>query len=262
MKLFFLAVLVVFVVADGWAQETNAPRRRLGTLGAFIDDAEATEPSYLVYGISTSYRRGPHNEDFDYVANDISYGLHRRVSLGVSFPVSNSRFEDIRTRALGDFYVSAKLIARPPENGIGVAFEPTLEVLGKASVTKNNFAPTRVNAVLPIIVERSFDRFRLYGEAGYITRGTIFLSTAVDWSFAKRWGAAVIVSGSRAVQHEELNREFNYNIARWDALVGLYYRINDRFAVFANGGRTISRIDVNSALYQATIGFTITQKVH
>lgn len=262
MKAVLLFLLAAFAVTDGLPQELTAPRRRLGTLGAFIDDAETVEPGYLVYGISTSYRRGNHNEDFDFMGNDISYGLRPGFELTVSFPISNSRFEDLRVRALGDFYFGAKMVIVPAERGLGIAFAPMLEVLGKPSLVRNEFAPTKVNAVLPLILQHSFERFRLYGEAGYITRGTAFVSTGVDWTFAKRWGAAVIISGSRITQHEEVNRELNINLARCDAVVGLNYRINDRFVLFANGGRTISRMDQNSSLYQATLGLTITQKAH
>lgn len=266
MKSLFLFLLAVFCVSEAFAPESGAqdsvpPRRRLGTLGSFIDDVDVVSPGYLIYAASTSYRRGFNNEDFEILANSFDYGLHPRVDLSLSFAFSNSRFQDVRVRSLSDTYIGAKFVARPAERGLGIAFAPILEILGEASIGKQDFPPTRVNAVLPVILQRDFEHFRLYGEAGYITRGTLFLTTAVDWTFAKRWGAAVIVSGSRAVRHQSLNREFNLNIARWDAVVGLNYRINDRFGIFANGGRTISRFDVNSALYQVTLGLTITQKI-
>jgi hypothetical protein len=66
----------------------------------------------------------------------------------------------------------------------GLAVNPVVEVLSAGN-------PDRVHFAIPVSVELRRQPFRVYGSAGYFTRGSVFAGSAVEWT-----GSRVIVTGS------------------------------------------------------------------
>jgi hypothetical protein len=230
-------------------------RRKISSPIAFYDDADLTNPGML--GVSLYFSRGkvPAGGDTSFPSAYLSLGLHERVTVSASASYVRSTFERTQVNGLGDAYVGAKFLLMPEgKRRPALALKPMIEVLGEPSIADNLLAPDRLNYVLPLVFQKSFDYFRLYSMAGYATRGIIFDSFVFEWNGWSRVIPLVIVSGSRLTREQALISEFGLNRSRADVTGGVAVTVRPGLAVFVNAGRSIGRIDLNSSRYQVTFG--------
>jgi hypothetical protein len=259
-------LLLVSLLAPGTlsAQEEPLPvPGRVATLAFFLDSVDTLEPGTIWFTNILTYRKAPAGKELDVPALGISFGVHRRVQVDFSIPYFRTQYgSDFRMSGLGDKFLSAKFrVLDPDSHAMGLAFEPVLEVLGKASLAAGDLGPKKYNVALPIILQKNFSRFSLYSETGYITRGAVFTGLGGDGALFRRLGATVNVLYSRAIAFNELSREFGLRRSRVDANVGLYYVFHPRFSVFASAGRTLTRMDAISTSYILNLGINVNFKL-
>jgi hypothetical protein len=254
--------LMAFIASAFWpstlsAQEEPLPvPGRVATLAFFLDSTDTLEPGTVWFTNVFTYRKAPGGKEIDIPAVGVSFGLARRVQIDFSIPYFRTRYgSDFRMNGIGDKFLSAKIRIRDADSGkFGVALEPTLEILGKGSLAAGELGPKKYNVALPIIVQKNFSRFNLYGEAGYITRGAVFAGMGSDAPIYRRLGGGINVLYSRATRFNDLSREFGLLRSRVDANLGLYYVFHPRFSIFASGGRTLSRMDAIATSYILNLG--------
>ncbi len=232
-------------------------RRRISSPIAFYDDADISTPGMVNVSTYFSYGKVPAGRDVSVPSGYLSLGLTPRVSISGSLSYTRSQFEQSRINGLGDTYVTAKFLLVPEsKRRPAFAVEPMVEVLGDASLAGSPVAPDRVNYVFPLVTQKSFDNYRMYYMAGYLTRGILFNSLAFELNRWSRVTPLVIVSASRLTSNLGLISELGLNRSRSDILGGAAVTIRPGWAVFANAGRSFGRQDVNSSEYQATFGFS------
>ena len=71
----------------------------------------------------------------------------------------------------------------------------------------------------------------------------------------------MILSGSRLTREQGLVSEFGLNRTRADVTGGLAVAIRPGMAAFANAGRSLGRVDLNSSSYQVTFGMSFTARL-
>ena len=158
-----------------WAQ--TATRQRVSAPAALLDDYDVATPGTLTITWDAFYSRVKAGYDRSFPAAGLNLGLTRWIDLSFSSSLAKSRFERFGTTATGDSYVAAKVrVLGEGRRRPGVAFQPVLEVLGRASLANNVLAPDKVNAVLSGMVGKSFKYLRIYNHSGYFTRGIFFSS--------------------------------------------------------------------------------------
>jgi len=228
----------------------------VATLAFFLDSTDTLEPGTVWFTNVFTYRKAPGGKEIDIPAVGVSFGLARRVQIDFSIPYFRTQYgSDFRMNGIGDKFLSAKIRIRDADSGkFGVALEPTLEILGKGSLAAGELGPKKYNVALPIIVQKNFSRFNLYSEAGYITRGAVFVGVGSDAPIYRRLGGGINVLYSRATRFNDLSREFGLLRSRVDANLGLYYVFHPRFSIFASGGRTLSRMDAIATSYILNLG--------
>jgi hypothetical protein len=89
---------------------------------------------------------------------------------------------------MDDLYFGAKYTIIDPTltlSEFGLAVNPVVEVLSAGN------PDGRVHFALPVNVELRRQPFRMYGSAGYFTRGSVFAGGALEWT-----GTRMIVTGS------------------------------------------------------------------
>jgi hypothetical protein len=260
-----LACLVHFLTGSaGFAQDQPAPLPgRVATLAFFLDSVDTVETQTILVSNILTYRRSPDGKELDIPAVAVSYGLNRRVQVDFSVPYFRSEYgPDFRLNGMGDRFLSAKIrVLDPDSHKIGLAFDPTLEILGKSSLAAGPQGPKKYNFAMPLILQKNFSYFSLYGETGYITRGALFACVGADGALVKRLGLAANILYSRSTKFSELSQEFGLLKSRVDAVVGIYYIVNPQLSLFTSGGRTISGIDQNGTQYIVNFGVNLNFKL-
>jgi len=254
--------LMAFIAWVFWpstlsAQEEPLPvPGRVATLAFFLDSTDTLEPGTVWFTNVFTYRKAPGGKEIDIPAVGVSFGLARRVQVDFSIPYFRTQYgSDFRMNGIGDQFLSAKVRVRDADSGgLGIAFEPVLEILGKGSLAAGELGPKKYNVALPVIVQKNFSRFNFYSEAGYITRGAVFAGVGSDAPIYRRLGGGINVLYSRATRFNDLSREFGLLRSRVDGNLGLYYVFHPRFSVFASAGKTLSRMDAIATSYILNLG--------
>jgi hypothetical protein len=207
-----------------------------------VDDAYVLAPGEAWIGIGAGLWRLSSVDQIDAPVFDASIGVAPRLHLAATVPVSTLRYAGgFSDRTLGDAYVSAKIGIRDPETGVGVALAPVLEVLADGSWPDENGEPIgRVHWGLPVNVELRATGFRVYGSAGYFSRGAVFGSGTLDVAVGERGGVLGLISYTHST---DTSPDTLVRRSRTDASGGAYVVLRPTVSVYGLAGRTVSALD-------------------
>jgi len=244
-------------------QSTVTSPGRVASLAFFLDSTDTVEQGSMWVGTTFTRRQTPTGEELDIPALTLSYGLLRQIQLDFSIPYFKAQYgPDFQLDGIGDGFLSAKFrVLDADSKPLGLAFEPTLEILGKASLAAGDLGPEKYNWAFPVILQKNFPHLNLYGEAGYITRGAIFAGIGGDGAVLKRLGLSWNILYSRATRYTELSQLFDLQRSRVDGNVGFYYVFNPHFSIFGSAGRTLGSMDAISTQYIVNLGIILNFKL-
>ncbi|MEW5977605.1 MAG: hypothetical protein AB1898_17565 [Acidobacteriota bacterium] len=241
------------------AQEASPVPGSISTLAFFLDSTDTLEPHAVWISNILTYRQAQDGKEIDLPALAVSYGIHSEIQVSFSIPYFRSKYgSDFRINGIGDKFLSVKFQAlNADRRPIGLAFEPVIEILGKGSLAAGELGPGKYNLALPILVQKNFERFSLFGEAGYITRRAAFAGIGFDAAVAPKVGVMLNLLYSKSTSFSELSREFGLLQSRADANVGLYYVFKPNLSLFVSGGRTITELDPVGTRYILNFGLNV-----
>lgn len=250
-------------VLPGLAQVPTAEiPRRISSPISFYDDADITKPGTINMSQDIEYARTVGGKDFAFPSSYFSAGLNKRLEVSGGIGYVRSQFEELRVNGLADTYIGGKvLLFAEGKRRPALAVKPTLEVLGAPSIANNLLAPGRVNFLLPFMVEKSFEQFRVYYTVGYLTRGLFFQSLAYELNHWSRVTPTVILLHSRLTHELRLVSDLGLNRSRSDVLGSVAVTLSPHWSVYGSAGRSFGRTDVNSARYQLSGGFSVNFRV-
>ena len=159
-------------------------------LGSWLDDASVVAPGALWGGVSFGYWRLDLARQIDGPVFDMALGAAPHVHIGASVPVYH--FNDgagSTSSGLGRVYLYGKVQLRDAaksDGRVGVAVTPILEIVNDTQTER------RVSWAAPISLEVRHGSARVYGSAGYFSRGALFFSAALESLLAPR----LIVTGT------------------------------------------------------------------
>ena len=238
------------------------PAHRTSAPLAFFDDADTVAPGVLSVSTDFSYGSVQPGHDTSFPGGYFSLGLANRVSLSGGTSYVQSVFEGEGVNGIGDTYVGLKLVAIPEgDRRPAVAVKPSLEVLGEPSVHDNPLAPARANFLLPVMVQKSFEQFRVYYTTGYLTRGIFFHALALELDRWSRVIPTVVVSHGRLTKDLAFISELGLNRSRSDILIGAGVPLSPNWSVYGNVSRSFGRADQNTLRYQISAGVGYTFRV-
>ena len=222
--------------------------------GAWLDDASLLPSGAGWTSVSFGYWKTPLMREIDVPMIDGGFGVNRRLQVGFSVPVYHVHEPGGPTsRGLGDLYLNAKIQLRNPEssaNGVGFAVIPVLEVL--------SFQPgpekSRVQWAVPASLEIRRDGWRLFGSAGYFSRGSLFAAAAAELALSDRAWLVGTISQSHSIDADDFSAALGLAQTRTDVSGGLTMMVAPNVAVFGNVGRTLSRRDFTSTTVAVTAG--------
>ena len=170
---------------------TSAPAASANSVvyyGSWLDDASMVAPKEVWIGLATGYWRGDSNRQIDAPVVSAAVGITPRLQAGGSASFYHFRdAEGISENGFGSFSLYGKFLIADPlraPNAIGVAVTPLLEF------SPGSDAP--VGWALPINLETRRGDARIYGSAGYFSRGSVFASVAADIPV----GSRISINGS------------------------------------------------------------------
>lgn len=240
------------------------PGTGVRNFGVWLDDASFLPKGkgWMTFGIG--YWRSMYGHQWDIPSMDAGWTIDRRLQIGMSTPISRTSFDDgTQSRGIGDTYLSAKVGLLDPEtNGrnFGFAVVPVVEILSSGSVLEGD---SRFHWALPVTAERRFERFRMYGAAGYFSRGSVFGAGAVEVPVSDRVVVTGVLSHSRSLEDDPLSDALELAKTRYDLNGAALYVLNPTTTLFGTIGRTISRADANASSIAisggVSFGFTTVQ---
>jgi hypothetical protein len=223
--------------------------------GTWLDDASIVEPGSGSITLSAGYWRTPAYHEWDVPTADAAVGLTKRVQVGVSVPYFHAGEPGgAVAHGLGDVYISGKVQLRDParvKRGPGFSITPLLEVL----TAPPSIGASRVGWAIPGNIELRGSRARVYGSAGYFSRGALFASGAVEVPASDRVWITGTISQSHSIGADEASLALGVAQNRTDVSGNVSVAIGPLMA-FGSIGRTISHLDANSTTLMVTGGVT------
>ena len=170
---------------------TSAPAAAANAVayyGSWLDDASLVQPGDVWVGLATGYWRGDSNRQIDAPVVSAAVGITPRIQAGGSASFYHFRDADgISENGFGSFSLYGKFLIADPlraPNAVGVAVTPLVEL------SPGSDAP--VGWALPVNLETRRGDLRLYGSAGYFSRGSVFGTVGADIPVA----SAVVINGT------------------------------------------------------------------
>jgi hypothetical protein len=180
-------------------------------------------------------------------------GVSDRLQVSASVPFYRASASTWSARGVDDVYLGAKYTLVDPTltvSEFGLAISPVVEVLSAGAVDG------RVHFALPINVELRRLPFRVYGSAGYFTRGAAFGGGAVEWTASNGFS----LTGS-VVQSYSLKTPDPSLVAMGrrhaDVSVGAAAPLGRSASVFGSVGRSVTSIDAGGASLAVTGGVAL-----
>jgi hypothetical protein len=227
-------------------------RLRLLTFGSWLDTAGVSSPGEAWISISSAYWRSPSLREVDAPAIGVNAGVVRRVQVGVSLPYYHvTDRTGYTSRGFGASYLTTK-VALSEHPRIGLSTAPTVEILSWSTPEIG-----RVNFVLPISLQTSARRTKLYGSTGYFTRGSLFGSGAIEWPAIRKVTLAATMAHSYSVVSDPVSDALGIARHRTDASGSAYYAANAGIVFFTSIGRTLSPIEQTTGRLAVSGGITM-----
>jgi hypothetical protein len=207
--------------------------------GAWLDDASLEGRGTGRLTIGAGYWRTVDGHQVDVPMIDAGYDLSDRIHVAAFVPFYRARYGGELTTGFDDVYLNTKVVVLNGANSggrFGLAVSPALEVLNSDFTTGG-----RVHWALPVSAEvRMTPRLRIYGAAGYFSRGAAFGGFAAEWTAPTSSVVWVALTDSYSLETSANLDVSTRSRHLTNVAVGLTQLVNERVAVYANIGRTIS----------------------
>lgn len=163
---------------------TSAPAisaNAMAYYGTWLDDASTVEPGEMWVGISTGYWRGHGNHQIDAPVVSAAVGLTNRIHVGGSLSFYHFRSADgLIENGFGSTSVYGKFVfVDPSRHAVGFAVTPLCDI-------SPGGGDEQIGWSLPVSLESRYRDLRVYGSAGYFSRGSIFATVGADLPISAR----------------------------------------------------------------------------
>jgi hypothetical protein len=231
-----------------------ATSSRLHTFGSWLDNANVNAPGEAWLSLSSAYWRSSSLREIDAPSMGISIGLAPRVQAGVSLPYYHVRDESgLTSHGFGASYIASKVVLSQ-EAPLKTAVSPTLEILNWSSPETGIH---RVNWILPVSVQADGEQGTAYASTGYVSRGSVFGSGAVEWWANSRLTLVGSISHSYSVADDPISDALGITRHRTDAGGGAYVTVTPSLVLFTNVGRTFAPVDDTSSRLSLSAGIAV-----
>jgi hypothetical protein len=239
------------------AQDTPTSTERIAQLFFFFfDSVDTQEPGVTNHCVMLGQRRTPNGDQSAWASASGALGIGQRVEAryAVSLPVASGG-GDHRGIRIGDSSLSLKMRVRDSGGTrVGLALQPTLEILGQDSLWAKERGPHKYNLALPLIAQRTVWRLPIRSAVGYSTRGAVFAGVGSSASLTRRLGLFANLLYSHATSNSTLSTEWGLPRSRAETGAGVWYCASSHFTLVACFARTVMRMDANATRHMVSAG--------
>ena len=179
------------------ASPTSSPAASANAVvyfGSWLDDASIVAPGDVWIGLATGFWQGDSNRQFDVPVGSAAIGVSRRLQVGGSMSYYHFRDPNGLTESgMGNVSAYGKYQLLDPmrePNAIGLAITPLVEI------SPGGGDP--FGWAVPVNLETQRGNLRLYGSAGYFSRGSVFGTLGADIPVGPRMAISANVGQSYA----------------------------------------------------------------
>ena len=220
--------------------------------GSWLDDASAGTAGEGRTGIGIGYWRVGGGSQINVPMLDVGYAFTDRVQASMSVPFYRSSFDGATARGLDDIYLAGKVTLIDPSltvSELGVAISPVVEVLSPGS-------DQRLHYGLPVSVELRRLPFRVYGSAGYFSRGALFTAGAVEWNSASGYVLSGAITQSYSTQEDAALDTLGVGRRRADVSGSVAHALGRSAAAYVSVGRTLTSMDEGGTSFSLSGGIS------
>ena len=208
--------------------------------GAWLDDASAAAKGEGYTSIGVGHWRMLSSSQTNIPMLGVGLGVTDRIQVGASVPFYRASYEGGSASGMDDVYLSAKYTLVDPTltlSEFGLAISPTMEVLSSGN------PDGRIHFAVPVSVELRRQPFRVYGSAGWFTRGSFFSGAALEWSAPARMVLTGALTQSYSLKDDAVLDSMGIGRQRMDVSLGVAYPLGTMAATFVNVGRSLTSME-------------------
>jgi hypothetical protein len=214
---------------------------------AWIDDATLLDPRTVSIAMSIVRWSGSGVSETDAPVIDVAIGLSRRVHVTATVPrVVGSDDPFGAAGGTGTSYIGAKVaLVDPTKHRFKFAVSPMIEVLSRGVVETSGEGQRRLHLGVPASAEIDRGPARLFGGAGFFSRGVWFAGAGAGLRAADKLFLSIGYNRSWRTS-DGLDLPISSR-ARTEMTGGAAYAAAPNVSVFGSIGRTIKTLDENGA---------------
>jgi hypothetical protein len=99
-----------------------------------------------------------------------------------------------------------------------------------------------VHFAFPVALELRRQPFRVYGSAGYFTRGAVFSGGALEWVGPRQWIVSGILTQSRSIKSDATLDSLAVSRQRADVMASVAHSIGGSATGYISVGRSLSSL--------------------
>jgi hypothetical protein len=166
-------------------------------------------------------------------------GVSDRLGVSATVPFYRTNVAGSTSRGMDDVYLGASYNLVDPTltvSELGLSVGTVMEVLSADG------GDGRVHFAFPVALELRRQPFRVYGSAGYFTRGAVFSGGAVEWVGPRQWIVSGILTQSRSLKSDATLDSLAVSRQRADVMASLAHAIGGSATGYVSVGRSLSSL--------------------
>lgn len=207
--------------------------------GSWLEDASAPTRGEGYTNIGIGYWRMSGMSQTNVPMLGAGVGVNDRLGVSATVPFYRTSVEGTTARGMDDVYLGASYNVFDPTltvSEFGLSVGTVMEVLSSAG------EDGRVHFAFPVALELRRQPFRVYGSAGYFTRGAVFSGAALEWVGPRQWIVSGILTQSRSIKADATLDSLAVSRQRADAMISLAHSIGGSATGYMSVGRSLSSL--------------------
>jgi hypothetical protein len=207
--------------------------------GSWLEDASAPTRGEGYTNIGFGYWRMSGMSQTNVPMLGAGVGVSDRLGVSATVPFYRTNVAGSTSRGMDDVYLGASYNLLDPTltvSEFGVSVGTVMEVLSGAG------PDGRVHFAFPVALEWRRQPVRIYGSAGYFTRGAVFSGGAVEWAGPRQWIVSGILTQSRSIKSDATLDTLAVSRQRADVMASLAHAIGGSATGYISVGRSLSSL--------------------
>ena len=207
--------------------------------GSWLEDASAPTRGEGYTNIGFGYWRMNGMSQTNVPMLGAGVGVSDRLGVSATVPFYRTNVAGDTARGMDDVYLGASYNLIDPTltvSEFGLSVGTVMEVLSTGATDG------RVHFAIPVALELRRQPFRIYGSAGYFTRGAVFSGGALEWAGPRQWIVSGILTQSRSIKSDATLDSMAVSRQRADVMASLAHAIGGAATGYISVGRSLSSL--------------------